>query len=72
MQQKNDPKVQALIKSLYEQGKTKQIQIQSAKVWQFIQKAGHGSLTPIEATQYVLGDGVKYEDLMEGILEAAK
>lgn len=69
--QQNDPKVQALIKSLYQQGKTKQIQTQSAKVWEFIQKPGHGSLTPTQATQYVMSDGVKYGDLMEGILEAA-
>jgi len=67
--QKNDPKVQALIKKLYQEGKIEQIKKQSAKVWVFIQKEGHGNLTPTQATQYILGDGVKYEDLMSGLLD---
>ena len=69
MIQKNDPNVQALIKKLYDEGKVEQIQKQSAKVWVFIQKVGHGNLTPAQATKYVLGDGVKHEDLMTGILD---
>lgn len=67
--QQNSPKVQALIKELYQDGKIEQIQKQSAKVWLFIQKEGHGGLTPTQAIKYVLGDGVKYEDLMSGILD---
>lgn len=61
-------KNQELIKRLYRENKIHQIQNQSAKVWYFVQKKGHGNLSQIEATNYVLNDGIKYNDLMAGIL----